>query len=58
MKNLSRRMQKKIINICIDLYKKAAEENQIADLETILGSIMFIVIGALEKMDIRMTGSK
>ncbi|WP_370824058.1 DUF6070 family protein [Clostridium sp.] len=24
-----------IINICIDLYKKAAEENKIADLETI-----------------------
>ena len=28
-----------IINICIDLYKKAAEENKIADLETIRGIV-------------------
>ena len=27
--------EEEIINICIDLYKKAAEENRIADLETI-----------------------
>ena len=27
--------EEEIINICIDLYKKAAEENKIADLETI-----------------------
>ena len=31
----SKENAEEIINICIDLYKKAAEENQIADLETI-----------------------
>lgn len=29
----------KIINICIDLYEKAAEENRLADLETIRGIV-------------------
>lgn len=28
-----------IINICIDLYEKAAEENKLADLETIRGIV-------------------
>ena len=31
----SKENAEEIINICIDLYKKAAEENKIADLETI-----------------------
>ena len=29
----------KIINICIDIYDKAAEENKLADLETIRGIV-------------------
>ena len=35
----SKENAEEIINICIDLYKKAAEENKIADLETIRGIV-------------------
>ena len=35
----SKENAEEIINICIDLYKKAAEENRIADLETIRGIV-------------------
>ena len=35
----SKENAEEIVNICIDLYKKAAEENKIADLETIRGIV-------------------
>ena len=35
----SKENAEEIVNICIDLYKKAAEENKIADLETIHGIV-------------------
>ena len=31
--------EKEIINICIDLYEKAAKDNKMADLETIRGIV-------------------
>ncbi len=38
-----------IIEICVDLYEEAAEQNKIADLEMIE-----VLLIALEKMDIRL----
>ncbi len=37
--NISQEDAEEIINICIDLYEKAAEENKLADLETIRGIV-------------------
>lgn len=38
----SKENAEEIINICIDLYKKAAEENKIADLETIRSIVNYL----------------
>ena len=49
----SKENAEEIINICIDLYKKAAEENKIADLETIRGIVNCLGENGYPAVDIR-----